>query len=96
VSKSLNIRQKLAIVICLFMVPIILLGVLFVRQSMKDISFADAERNGLVYAHALSAVYFGAQKHATGLDADLASSTQVLSETGARFNASMGIDHRYA
>jgi methyl-accepting chemotaxis protein len=97
VLKSLNIRQKLGIVICLFMVPVCLLGFLFVRQAMKDIAFAEAERAGIVYAQSLGTVYFGLQKLASGLEpgVDLKAAAQLLGQAGPQFNASMNIEQSF-
>jgi methyl-accepting chemotaxis protein len=50
---SLSIKHKLAIVVGLLLVPIVLLGYLFVAQSSKDIAFADKEREGVVYLNAV-------------------------------------------
>ncbi len=87
----LNIRWKLGIVIALFMVPILLLGALFVRQSLKDINFAAQERDGISYASALFETYFGLQQLAAGVKAevDFGASLTNLKAQGERFDAVM-------
>jgi methyl-accepting chemotaxis protein len=91
--KSLNISQKSAIVIAIFMVPIALLGTFYVRQSLKDIAFTEAERDGVDYANHFSEVYFGLQQFAAGVDrqSDLQKSVERLAEAGNQYNEAMGI-----
>ena len=38
---SLTIRGKLVAVVCLALLPVLLLGYLFVAQSQKDIAFSS-------------------------------------------------------
>jgi methyl-accepting chemotaxis protein len=91
--KSLNISQKFAIVIAFFMIPIVLLGTFYVRQSQEDIVFTNAERDGVDYANNFSDVYFGLQKFAAGVapQSDLAEAVKKLAEAGQRHNQNMGI-----
>jgi methyl-accepting chemotaxis protein len=87
----LSIRNKLAIVIGLFFVPILLLGALFVRQSLKDIAFANAERDGIVYAEALFDTYFSLEQAAAGVapKIDVSAVPAGLSEAAGRFDVAM-------
>jgi methyl-accepting chemotaxis protein len=52
---SLTIRGKLVAVVCLSLLPIVLLGYLFVTQSQKDIAFSSKEALGTQYYAALAA-----------------------------------------
>ena len=45
----MSIRNKLAGIVALLLIPVILLAYLFVQQSFKDIEFAAKERSGVVY-----------------------------------------------
>jgi methyl-accepting chemotaxis protein len=56
---SLAIRQKLFIIVGLFIVPIALLIGLFLQQSFKDIDFAQRERDGVAYARQIWPVLYG-------------------------------------
>lgn len=47
--RKLNTKASFALVIALLVIPILLLGWLFVEQSNKDISFAKKELKGLAY-----------------------------------------------
>src|SRR5258708_7521620 len=51
---NLTIRGKLVAVVCLSLLPIILLGYLFVAQSQKDIGFSSKEALGTQYYAALA------------------------------------------
>src|SRR5689334_15323986 len=51
---SLTIRGKLVAVVCLALLPIALLGYLFVAQSQKDIAFSAKEALGTRYYAALA------------------------------------------
>jgi methyl-accepting chemotaxis protein len=51
---SLTIRGKLVAVVCLSLLPILLLGYLFVAQSQKDIAFSSKEVLGTQYYAALA------------------------------------------
>jgi methyl-accepting chemotaxis protein len=46
---NFSIRIKLGVIVALFLAPIVLLSWLFIQQSAKDISFAQKERDGVVY-----------------------------------------------
>lgn len=46
---NFSIRIKLGVIVALFLAPIVLLSWLFIQQSTKDISFAQKERDGVVY-----------------------------------------------
>lgn len=50
---AFSTRARLAAVLCLLLTPIILLGWLFVRQSQKDIAFAQKEVSGIDYLRAV-------------------------------------------
>ncbi len=50
---TLRIRAKLGLVSALLVAPIILLAWLFVAQSFKEIRFAQKERDGAEYLHAV-------------------------------------------
>ncbi|MEO7221368.1 MAG: methyl-accepting chemotaxis protein, partial [Devosia sp.] len=52
---SLTIRGKLVAVVCLALLPVLLLGYLFVTQSQKDIAFSSKEALGTQYYAALAA-----------------------------------------
>src|SRR6188508_2866653 len=52
---DLTIRGKLVAVVCLSLLPIALLGYLFVTQSQKDIAFSSKEALGTEYYAALAA-----------------------------------------
>jgi len=43
------IRNKLAGIVALLLIPVILLAYLFIEQSFKDIEFAAKERDGIAY-----------------------------------------------
>jgi methyl-accepting chemotaxis protein len=51
---GLTIRGKLVAVVCLALLPILLLGYLFVAQSQKDIAFSSKEALGTQYYAALA------------------------------------------
>jgi methyl-accepting chemotaxis protein len=55
----LAIRQKLFIIVALFILPIGLLTGLFVQQSLKDIAFGQKERDGVAYMRATWPVLHG-------------------------------------
>jgi methyl-accepting chemotaxis protein len=86
-----NIRQKMAIVIVLFTIPIALLGALFIRQSMKDIAFSALERDGVVYLEGLIPSYLGLLRASSGLESgfDITKEAAVVEALGKRFDASM-------
>ena len=50
----LTIRERLIAVVCLSLLPIVLLGYLFVTQSQKDIAFGSKEFDGALYYAALA------------------------------------------
>ena len=52
---GLTIRGKLVALVCLSLLPIALLGYLFVAQSQKDIAFSSKEALGTEYYAALAA-----------------------------------------
>jgi methyl-accepting chemotaxis protein len=52
---GLTIRGKLVAVVCLSLLPIVLLGYLFVAQSQKDVAFSSKEALGTEYYAALAA-----------------------------------------
>ena len=52
---GLTIREKLVAVVGLSLLPIVLLGYLFVAQSQKDIAFSSKEALGTEYYAALAA-----------------------------------------
>jgi methyl-accepting chemotaxis protein len=56
---NLAIRTKLALVVVLFLVPVILLAWLFVQQSHKDIGFGAKERDGVTYLRGVWPVLTG-------------------------------------
>ena len=45
----LTIRGRLATIVALSLLPVVLLGYLFVAQSFKDIAFAEKEKVGAAY-----------------------------------------------
>ncbi len=51
--KALSIRHQLAIIVGLSLLPIALLGYLFVNQSNKEIGFAEKEAHGVDYIEAM-------------------------------------------
>ena len=51
--KTLSIRHQLAIIVGLSLLPIALLGYLFVNQSNKEIGFAQKEDRGTAYIEAM-------------------------------------------
>ena len=55
----LAIRQKLFVIVGLFILPIGLLVGLFVQQSLKDIAFSQKERDGVAYLRAVWPVLHG-------------------------------------
>src|SRR5262245_8011223 len=55
----LAIRQKLFVIVGLFILPISLLIVLFVQQSLKDIAFSQKESDGVAYLRATWPVLHG-------------------------------------
>src|SRR5689334_24478487 len=50
----LTIRGRLIAVVCLSLLPVLLLGYLFVAQSQKDIAFGSKELDGTRYYAALA------------------------------------------
>ncbi|WP_207211339.1 MULTISPECIES: methyl-accepting chemotaxis protein [Rhodoplanes] len=86
----MSIRAQLALVVVLFLVPLALLGLLFQEQSRKDISFAEKERDGVVYLGAVWPVLtglIGAASETRGLEA-ARSATPTLDQV-SRFDAAM-------
>jgi hypothetical protein len=57
---GLTIRGKLVAVVCLALLPVLLLGYLFVSQSQKDIAFSSKESLGTQYYAALASDPCGA------------------------------------
>ena len=47
--QNLGLATKFVLIAILFLAPVLLLGFLFVEQSLKDIQFADRERTGINY-----------------------------------------------
>ena len=58
----LTIRGRLIAVVCLSLIPIALLGYLFVAQSQKDIAFGSKEIEGARYYAALASRSHGADR----------------------------------
>src|SRR5689334_7233229 len=80
----LTIRERLIAVVCLSLLPILLLGYLFVTQSQKDIAFGSKELDGALYYAAL-APDLAAVSGAGALPNDAA-----LAAARGRFDTAMG------
>ena len=94
-NARLNLIHKLLIVSALFLVPIGLLGYLFVTQSLKDIDFAAKEVDGIAYIKALRPIFVSAASE-PGAVADLITREgKPLAEAAAKFNAGLGMTETY-
>ncbi len=87
---SLTIRNKLAGIVVLLLVPIVLLAWLFVAQSRKDMTFAGKELDGTRYLQAVWPVFSAAT--AIDVTAIAAPSTEAFAARGRAFDAAMGSD----
>src|SRR5262245_16408145 len=83
----LAIRQKLFVIVGLFMLPIGLLVGLFVQQSLKDIAFSDKERDGVAYLRAVWPVLHGVVQ--ASMNAPPAKPVADYAASEARFGSAM-------
>jgi methyl-accepting chemotaxis protein len=89
--KSLTIQSKLHVILVMSLVPVLLLGGLFISQSRKDILFAEKERDGVAYARTIAPLLFTTARLSAGVE-DKSDPTQRINAfhaAGDRFDDAM-------
>ena len=89
--RAFSIRAKLMLIVALFLAPIILQIVLFVRQSDKDIAFGQAELDGMRYLGALWPAYGAMTDAAAGKAGAARPDLAAVDAAGSAFDAAMAI-----
>jgi methyl-accepting chemotaxis protein len=86
----LTIIHKLTLVTLLFLIPIGLLGKLFVDQSLKDAAFAEKERLGLAYLQQIWPVASAVTAHPDKIADLVARYAKPMKEAAAHYDQAFG------